>query len=91
MDEKTTTQYMDDQDEAVDMPVAEDEEDFEFDMNAAMDEASQIYEKQQQEEMDLMSDEESFAAKFSEKWVLALPKNSQKIIDAQLAKKARRA
>ena len=64
-----------------------------FDMDMANDLATEMFEKQQLEEMDQFKEMESFAAKFSETWVITLPEDTKKvntIISTQLAKKARR-
>ena len=92
MDEKTTAQNIDIQDE-VDEMSAFDAEDEMFDMNMANDLATEMFEKQQLEEMDQFKDMEQFAAKFSETWVITLPEDPKKvntIISTQLAKKTRK-
>ena len=92
MDEMTTAQNMDVQDEVVEMSEF-DAEDEMFDMDMANDLATEMFEKQQLEEMDQFKEMESFAAKFSETWVITLPEDTKKvntIISTQLAKKARR-
>ena len=92
MDEMTTAQNMDVQDEVVEMSEF-DAEDEMFDMDMANDLATEMFEKQQLEEMDQFKEMESFAAKFSETWVITLPEDTKKvntIISTQLAKKSRR-
>ena len=92
MDEKTTAQNIDDQNEALDVPAFDEEDEF-FDMEMANNLAAEMFEKQQLEEMNQFKEVDGFAAKFSEKWVLSLPEDTNKvnnIISTQLAKKVRR-
>ena len=62
MDEKTTAQNIDDQNEALDVP-AFDEEDEVFDMEMANNLAAEMFEKQQLEEMNQFKEVDGFAAK----------------------------
>lgn len=70
---------------------AGEEEDEVFDMNAG--EASELFDQDQLEELNQFREVESFAAKFSEKWVISLPDDPKivnTIISTHLARKARR-
>ena len=91
MDEKTNAQNVDMQDEFVDEPAFEEEDEL-FDMSMADNIATEMLEQQQ--EMDQFLEMESFAAKFSENWVVSLPTDPAKVntlINTQLARKKRRA
>ncbi len=90
MDEKTTAQNVDNQDDVFEAPDAgfdAFEDDVEFDMSQVQA-TEELFEQQQTEEMSQFKEIEGFASIFPDKWALIPPTDKAKgIIEKTLKKK----